>query len=85
MIEKKEEKGPETNMFSQIGNAKGETMYLRLKYIKKFYLKTVQAQHEQPYHKGITEASHIHVSPATSVLGLALIQALKLLINTHLH
>lgn len=47
IIEKEGEGGQKTNIFSQIGDAKGETTYLRLIYITNFTQKTVTAWHKQ--------------------------------------
>lgn len=70
MIEKKGKEGQKTNIFSQTGDAKGETMYPRLTYITNFTQKTVTAWHKQPKHKCAAKATHSHMGHAVSMLGL---------------
>lgn len=47
MTEEKGEEWQETSLFSQIGNVKGETIYLRLTYITNFTQKIIKALHKR--------------------------------------
>lgn len=51
---------------------------LRFISITNLIQKTVKAWHRHPYHKNIPEVNHIHISLASSMLGLLLICALRL-------